>query len=851
MIGERPSDQARPERWEARPFASRALRVAIFLIPLLVGFLAGSLVANSLPDPRTVADVIVWWVLVVAVSSITATVVDRYARRLLPVTWLLKMTMLFPDRAPSRFRVARRTGNVVELRRRISDAAHGGDGDIAEMSSLILSLATALSHHDRKTRGHSERTRAYTDMIAEEMGLAEDDRDRLRWAALLHDVGKLEVPVEVLNKDVALDEDEWTQIRRHPIAGMRLIDPLVPWLGSWAKTIEHHHERWDGTGYPYGLAGTEIALGARIVAVGDAYDVMTTGRAYQAAMTPAEARAEITSMAGRQFDPMVVRALMNISLGRLRWATGPLAGIIQLPFLRGIPAFGRDAATVITSGALMTTTLAAGIVTTLPTASTDSFFGGSAFVAAAGLSDMSPPNTATGPFSDSPIATDEVPGPAGSGGPGRPGSEGPNGQEEPGQTVGAIDENPEDGVTDTTGSPDDEPPVTDPPVTDPPVTDPAVVAGDDSTSTLEDQTLIIDVLANDVADPGTLDLQSLRIAAASDLGSASPSGGAIEYTPHQDVNGSDDFAYEICDTGNRCSTGTVTVEIQAVNDAPTISVTTVVGAEDQPLDVSLGVTDPEGDPLTCSVVAEPTGGTAAVSADCVSLAYQPGANENGSDALVISIGDGTAQVSQTVSIEVVAVNDAPVASPDHAATLSTEPVTVAVTSNDIDVDGDVLTASVTAKPNIGSVVASGGSLVYTPVPGTSGSVDIGYQACDSSAACDQSVLSIDVSGVMVAVDDEIVASSGKVTTLDALRNDQPGSGSIDRSTWEIVMRPEHGKARIVGNRIQYESARGFLGSDVFTYRICDSAGSCDIATVSVLVVKPPSEDGDDDDGDDD
>jgi putative nucleotidyltransferase with HDIG domain len=265
--------------------------------------------------------------------------------------------MLFPDAAPPRFRTARKAGNVKELRRRIIAAGDDPETtDLAEMAELVLALSTALSNHDRKTRGHSERTRAYTDMLAEEMGLPEPDRDRLRWAALLHDVGKLEVPTEILNKDSSLDPEEWELIRQHPVNGMRLVAPLVPWLGEWAKTIEHHHERYDGTGYPHGLSGEEICLGARIVTVADAFDVMTSGRSYQTAMSPAAARREIVDQAGVQFDPDAARALMTVSLGRLRWSAGPLAALAQIPIFRGgLPQVGRDLAMVLTTSAVMTT----------------------------------------------------------------------------------------------------------------------------------------------------------------------------------------------------------------------------------------------------------------------------------------------------------------------------------------------------------------------------------------------------------------------------------------------------------------------------------------------------------------
>ncbi len=109
------------------------------------------------------------------------------------------------------------------------------------------------------------------------------------------------------------------------------------WLGEWANTIAEHHEKYDGSGYPYGLKGDEISLGGRIVAVADCYDTMTTVRSYKTAMSPKAARAELAACAGSQFDPRVVRAFLDVSIGRLRPVAGPLAWLGSLPFVGSIP----------------------------------------------------------------------------------------------------------------------------------------------------------------------------------------------------------------------------------------------------------------------------------------------------------------------------------------------------------------------------------------------------------------------------------------------------------------------------------------------------------------------------------
>src|SRR5437660_1554043 len=194
--------------------------------------------------------------------------VERVARRLLPLAALLNLSLLFPDQAPKRFAVARRVGRPRDLQRQLQEARDKGvvGGETAYMQT-VLELVAALSVHDRQTRGHSERVRVLTDLIADEMKLPQSDRARLRWASLLHDIGKLFVDADILRKPAALSNDEWEHVRRHPDEGARIIGPLRSWLGQWAAAVEHHHERWDGKGYPRALRGEEISLAGRIVAV--------------------------------------------------------------------------------------------------------------------------------------------------------------------------------------------------------------------------------------------------------------------------------------------------------------------------------------------------------------------------------------------------------------------------------------------------------------------------------------------------------------------------------------------------------------------------------------------------------
>src|SRR6185437_9337610 len=162
-----------------------------------------------------------------------------------------------------------------------------------ESARLLLELIAALDAHDRLTRGHSERVRGYAVLIGKELGLHRRELDLLNWAALLHDVGKLEVAQEILTKPGRPSDQEWESLRQHPLFGEQLAAPLHDWLMGWSDAIGHHHERWDGKGYPRGLSGDDIPLSGRIVAVADVFDVITSARTYKDPGTGEEGRREI------------------------------------------------------------------------------------------------------------------------------------------------------------------------------------------------------------------------------------------------------------------------------------------------------------------------------------------------------------------------------------------------------------------------------------------------------------------------------------------------------------------------------------------------------------------------------
>jgi putative nucleotidyltransferase with HDIG domain len=345
--------------WSGHPVLSRLVRFVALAVPIGAAITTGSLVSRVWHPPIGFGAVVAWWSVVAAASTVVMVLVDRLARRLLPLAMLLKLSLVFPDRAPSRFAVAVRAGTVRSLDRLAERTRHGGrGGEPAEAAELALTLLAALNVHDRRTRGHSERVRAFNDLLAEELRLPREDRDKLRWAALLHDIGKLHVPTRLLNKPGSPTDEEWARLRAHPIEGAKLVAPLTLWLGSWADAVVEHHERWDGAGYPGGLSAEQISLGGRIVSVADAYEVMTAPRPYRRPVSAAAARAELANCAGTHFDPTVVRAFLNISLGRLRAVIGPVSWLAELPFLGSVPRLeavaGSAARTALTAAGTAT-----------------------------------------------------------------------------------------------------------------------------------------------------------------------------------------------------------------------------------------------------------------------------------------------------------------------------------------------------------------------------------------------------------------------------------------------------------------------------------------------------------------
>jgi len=173
--------------------------------------------------------------------------------------------------------------------------------------AAIEALARAIDARDPYTYGHSARVAAFSLEIADELGFPKDKREGLRRAALLHDIGKIGIEDHILRKAGALNYVEAKQMRQHPVIGHQMLKD-VPFLHSSLSGIRHHHERWDGTGYPDTLGGESIPLQVRILSIADVFDALTSDRPYRDAMSIVEAMDLITREAGRQFDPAVVAA---------------------------------------------------------------------------------------------------------------------------------------------------------------------------------------------------------------------------------------------------------------------------------------------------------------------------------------------------------------------------------------------------------------------------------------------------------------------------------------------------------------------------------------------------------------
>ncbi len=211
-------------------------------------------------------------------------------------------------------------------------------------SATMAALCQAVETKDFYTRGHSERVSWGATMLARQIGMGAERVEAIRYAGMLHDVGKLGVPTKVLQKTGPLTEEELAAIQLHPMRGLEIVRQ-IGFLTEALDGIMHHHERMDGKGYPMGLAGDEIPEFARVIAVADAFDSMTSTRSYRGARSVEEAVAELRKCSGMQFDPMLVDAFIA-ALSCQRWesqATGqPSSAALPADFPAQVAAQDHD-----------------------------------------------------------------------------------------------------------------------------------------------------------------------------------------------------------------------------------------------------------------------------------------------------------------------------------------------------------------------------------------------------------------------------------------------------------------------------------------------------------------------------
>ena len=312
--------------WSAKPTLGWTIRIALFAIPLAAAWLAVRFAMVVVPQPVESARIVVWIGGVVALSILVHQLVRRPLGRFSSLGMLFSMSLTFPDVAPSRWRAAKLASHASGVENTTGVASAG-----ARQAEYLVELVGRINRHEATTWGHGDRVRSYAELIAEELSVTGPDLERLRWAALLHDVGNLDVPAAILEHSGQPRVEDRLLIEQHPNHALQHLAPVQEWLGDWVNAVTEHHEQWDGGGYPAGLAMTEISLGARIIAVADAYDAMTSSRSYRRPISAAKARQELVDKAGTQFDPAVVRAFLDAGIRRQRVGLGPLAALVELP----------------------------------------------------------------------------------------------------------------------------------------------------------------------------------------------------------------------------------------------------------------------------------------------------------------------------------------------------------------------------------------------------------------------------------------------------------------------------------------------------------------------------------------
>lgn len=892
--------EAKVNRWKSHPRLAMLLRVLILLLPISssIGFtiLAGRLFpADELGMGRWT-----WIFMVFVLANVLLVALRKVTERLIPLVALMKLTLVFPDHAPSRARATLRRSSSRSMLRNIEEArARGEESGEVRYGDYLVQMLTEVNEHDRLTRGHSERVRAYSEMIGEELELSDDEMNKLRWSALLHDVGKITVPSEILNKDGRPTEDEWRILSNHPAAGGEMLEPLRDWLGDWVHSADQHHCRWDGNGYPEKLKGEEITLAGRLVAIADAYDVMTSARSYKKPLSAELARQELTACAGTQFDPKLVRAFLQVGLTKLKTVAGPLAwlanltGSLQLP----VPAAG-----VVSSGAVSAGVASAGIAAATvgglvpspePEAPVLAFEDPAPIVeiadievepiAVAGLEGnrleivlrarggegeltfeiVSAPEHGDASFvdeaspGDTALVADVVDGwertvvyePT-------PGYFGDDGFTfEVCDSVGTCETHTAMiGVSSSNRSP---------------------VARDDSARVDAGTSTRIDVLANDDDPDG--DTIVLRSIGQPSQGQVSATGPTITYRADGDADGVDSFTYTIADAEGATATGTVdvivdgtvppttapttttstttaptttttaapttTTTLAPVNAAPIVAddVADVLEDESVLIPVLTNDRDPEGGPLTVASVGAPSNGSAVIEGGGVR--YTPDPDFAGVDTFTYTASDGDDSTAASVTITVTNVNDPPAITATAVDVSEDAPIGATAFSIDVtDIDGDAIMFTFVSGNDSGhfSVDGAGEGTVAAPLDYETASTYPLEIAVDDGTVTTQipvEVRILDINERPTAGDDLLATTEDQPVVFDTGANDTDPDG--DALSWSFPATTGNGTPLVAGadGNVSYTPPPDTSGADSFTYTVADPDGLVSsAATVTVMVV---------------
>lgn len=200
---------------------------------------------------------------------------------------------------------------TIDARQRAEEAEAAAEQLREAYLTMVRTLAMVCEMKDNHTKSHLDRTYQYAMMLTRRVEPELAENAAIGYGYLLHDIGKVGIPDHIINKPGPLDDDEWQIMRTHPVIGWQLVKPIKV-LGDAVKIVRQHHERWDGRGYPEGLAGEEIYLPARIFALIDAFDAITSERPYQRALPIHAALEEIERSAGTQFDPELAAAFIDL-----------------------------------------------------------------------------------------------------------------------------------------------------------------------------------------------------------------------------------------------------------------------------------------------------------------------------------------------------------------------------------------------------------------------------------------------------------------------------------------------------------------------------------------------------------